>query len=378
MATIEAYETNSGRRYLVRYRTRERTQTMRRGFKTKRDAEAFASEVVVSVSAGEYISPTAARVTVGDLGPDWLLRKRTVKPSYQRSLNTSWRVHVEPRWGSVFVGDITATAVQAWVTELSVGKAARGKQPAVEGRSATIVSRAHGVLAGILDDAVKERRIRVNVARGVSLPRKSRRSRTYLDHQEVAALAANAGTHSTFVYVLAYCGLRWGEATGLRVKNVDLRRQRLTIEENAVEDAGKIIVGTPKTHEQRSVPFPDFLGELLATAVEGKRRNDLVFPRDDGTHMLRPKPRTPTNSGGWFESAVRRAGIPRVTPHDLRHTAASLAVSAGANVKAVQKMLGHKSAAMTLDVYADLFDTDLDAVATRLDEARTEALRNAA
>ena len=55
--------------------------------------------------------------------------------------------------------------------------------------------------------------------------------------------------------------------------------------------------------------------------------------------------------------------------HDLRHTAASLAVQAGANVKAVQRMLGHKSAAMTLDVYADLFDSDLEGVATRLDQA---------
>jgi integrase len=61
--------------------------------------------------------------------------------------------------------------------------------------------------------------------------------------------------------------------------------------------------------------------------------------------------------------------IPRVTLHDLRHTAASLAVSAGANVKAVQRMLGHASAAMTLDVYADLFDDDLDAVAEALNQA---------
>lgn len=60
-----------------------------------------------------------------------------------------------------------------------------------------------------------------------------------------------------------------------------------------------------------------------------------------------------------------------MTPHDLRHTAASLAVSAGANVKAVQRMLGHASAAMTLDTYADLFDDDLDAVAVGLDEARS-------
>lgn len=57
-----------------------------------------------------------------------------------------------------------------------------------------------------------------------------------------------------------------------------------------------------------------------------------------------------------------------MTIHDLRHTAASLAVSAGANIKAVQRMLGHASAAMTLDVYADLFDDDLDEVAEVLDK----------
>ncbi|WP_375386932.1 tyrosine-type recombinase/integrase [uncultured Amnibacterium sp.] len=65
--------------------------------------------------------------------------------------------------------------------------------------------------------------------------------------------------------------------------------------------------------------------------------------------------------------------FPKPTIHDLRHTAASLAVSAGANVKAVQRMLGHASAAMTLDVYADLFDEDLESVATALDDARTAA-----
>ena len=61
--------------------------------------------------------------------------------------------------------------------------------------------------------------------------------------------------------------------------------------------------------------------------------------------------------------------FPSLTPHDLRHTAASLAISAGANVKAVQRMLGHAKASMTLDTYADLFDTNLDAVAVELDAA---------
>lgn len=64
--------------------------------------------------------------------------------------------------------------------------------------------------------------------------------------------------------------------------------------------------------------------------------------------------------------------FPRVTPHDLRHTAASLAISAGANIKALQQMLGHASAAMTLDRYADLFEDDLDAVAAALHRARAK------
>ncbi|WP_410720419.1 tyrosine-type recombinase/integrase, partial [Brevibacillus sp. SIMBA_076] len=75
------------------------------------------------------------------------------------------------------------------------------------------------------------------------------------------------------------------------------------------------------------------------------------------------RPSASNNKRSWFLTALAGAGLERLTPHDLRHTAASLAVSSGANVKAVQRMLGHKSAAMTLDTYADLFDDDLDAVA---------------
>ena len=67
------------------------------------------------------------------------------------------------------------------------------------------------------------------------------------------------------------------------------------------------------------------------------------------------------------------SSFPELTPHDLRHTAASIAISAGANPKAVQRMLGHASAAMTLDTYADLFEDDLDAVSDRMNQARAEA-----
>ena len=82
----------------------------------------------------------------------------------------------------------------------------------------------------------------------------------------------------------------------------------------------------------------------------------------DGTDLPRPK-----STGGWFAGAVKRAKVQKITPHDLRHTCASISISSGVNVLALSRMLGHQSAKVTLDTYADLFDTDLDAVASVLD-----------
>ncbi|WP_412935140.1 site-specific integrase [Microbacterium sp. 2P01SA-2] len=169
------------------------------------------------------------------------------------------------------------------------------------------------------------------------------------------------------VLTLAYTGVRWGEATGLRVRSVNRLRKRFVIEENAVMIGYEVHVGTPKTHEKRSVPYPDRFAPMIEQACAGKGPEGLLF--DDGVSHMR-------NSGaqGWFANAVKRAqaidpSILRLTPRNLRDTTASLAISSGANVKAVQRMLGHASAAMTLDTYADLFDDDLDAVASRLNDA---------
>ncbi|MBN9632169.1 MAG: tyrosine-type recombinase/integrase, partial [Actinobacteria bacterium] len=136
----------------------------------------------------------------------------------------------------------------------------------------------------------------------------------------------------------------------------------LSVVENAVYINGSIVVGTPKTHERRSVPFPEFLSEPLGSACAGKARDALVF--DDGHGGYQRTPTMVANS--WWDRSLISAGLPPMTIHDLRHTAASLAVSTGANVKAVQRMLGHASAAMTRDTYSDLFEEDLDTVAQRL------------
>ena len=121
--------------------------------------------------------------------------------------------------------------------------------------------------------------------------------------------------------------------------------------------------GTPKAHAARQVPIPNFLVDMLTEVTAGKAADELVFT------TWRGKPLRNLNfRRDVFDKAASDAGLSGLTPHELRHTAASLAVSANANVKAVQKMLGHASAAMTLDVYSGLFDDDLDGVAERLNQ----------
>lgn len=352
MATIDKYELKSGTFYRVRYRTPEGRQTDKRGFKRKKDAEAWAATLEVSKLTGAYVPDSAGRITIRDLGPTWLELKN-VKPSHYRSLESSWRVHVKPYWADHPIGKITKTQVQTWINK------------SFEGKSPTVVLRAHGVLAGILDLAIDEQLLVQNKARGVVLPKKTRGMTSYLSWEQLHRLTVECGDKGNFVLFLATTGLRWGEAVALQGKHIDRKKRRITVERNYAQVGNRYELGTPKSAELRTVPVP-------STTLD---RVPLVMPE---VHVWRagaedkPIPR-PSPESGWFDAAVSRLRaadehFPRVTPHDLRHTAASLAVSAGANVKALQRMLGHASASMTLDVYADLFDDDLDAVAVALEQ----------
>lgn len=353
MATIEKCQTSRGEIcYRVRYRTPDNRSTQKRGFKTKRDAEAFANSVEVDKRTGAYVKPSLGRITVRELAPDWLARKKqATAASHHRMLESAWRVHVEPKWGRMSVADIDLGSIEAWIASMGA-----------KGSGATTVLRAHGVLSGILADAVKAKRLTVNPAKGVdNLPRKTTRRHVYLSAEDVRRLADEAAEHRALVLLLAYCGLRWGEAIGLRLIDVEFLRRRLNVSENAVQLGTKHAVGPTKGRHARSVPVPEFVLNELSRQCGGKAPGDLVFPSRDGGYLQRPK-----SSTGWFQAAVKRAKVQKVTPHDLRHTCASLAVSAGVNVLALQRMLGHKSAKITLDTYADLFDDDLDAVAVSL------------
>jgi integrase len=251
------------------------------------------------------------------------------------------------------------------------------------------VRKVHRVLSLILDLAVRDGRLARNAAAGINLPRPNRQERQYLSHAEVDALAEACAAfggqplsqhrrlderrcedYRLIVLFLAYTGVRFGEMAALRVARLDFQRRRALIAESVTLVRSSPVFGTPKTHERREVPIPPFLVEDLARHVAAKGPEDLVFP---GTRSGGPL-RAPVFRQAAFAAAAESIGRPGLYPHELRHTAASLAIASGADVKVVQQMLGHASAAMTLDQYGHLFGDRLDEVAERMAAAREAAV----
>ena len=347
-----------------KYQARWRDDTGRqrkRSFRTKGQADDWLAEVRTDTRRGSFVDPALAKVTIGTWGEEWIARQAHLTEKSTESLLSLWRSRVKPRWDRVQLGRVRHDDVVQWVADLLK-----------EGLSASRTRQSYHLLTGLLDDAVKAGRLPRNPAAGVDLPRLPPGRRMYLTHRQLAQLAAeavhrapgvgaeidpvkDAPIHRTVVLVLGYCGLRWGELAELRVRCWDSARKRLSVEKS-------------KNHEARSVPVPDRVAELLDALAKDRPRDARLFtsPRGAAINGRNFRDR-------YYDAAAGRIGFPDLDVHSLRHTAASLAIAAGANVKVVQRMLGHKSAKMTMDRYGHLFDTDLDDVATRLSAAAAAA-----
>jgi len=332
-------------------------QQRKRSFARKVDAERYLTTVESSKLAGAYIDPALARLVVGEWAKRWLDGRAQLKPSTRERYAGILREHIEPRWADVRLADVSHADIQAWVAGLTAV------------RSAATVHKVHRVMSLVLALAVKDGRLGRNPADGISLPRVVSVERRYLSHPQVLALADECGDpYRLVVLFLAYTGVRWGEMAALRVGRLDLLRRRALIAESVTLVNGAQMWGTPKGHERREVPIPLFLINDLAVHVVGKTRDDLVFTGVKGGAL-----RTQVFRRAVLDAAAASVGVAGLHPHELRHTAASLAIASGANVKVVQQMLGHKSAVMTLDLYGHLFGDQLDEVADRLDDAARAA-----
>ena len=261
-------------------------------------------------------------------------------------------MHVAPRWAGTAIGDVRYSDVAAWVAELWRQRGRVDRRDRLLGAGAHPRRRGARPAARIQPGARRETAEAPAAAQRVPDRRAS-----------CSGLPTSPAATGSLVLLLGVGGLRWGEAAALRVCDVDFLRRRVELHRNAVYVGAGFAVGSLKCNKSRTVVLPAFVVDALAQTAEGKRPRRSAVAVTVGGYLV-----PPSSADSWLAGAVRRCQkadptFPRVTAHALRHTAASLAISAGANPKVVQRMLGHASAAMTLDVYADLFDADLGTVA---------------
>src|SRR5690606_8466722 len=154
---------------------------------------------------------------------------------------------------------------------------------------------------------------------------------------------------------LGTTGCRFSEMAALRVDDVVQTPHGLGVRVHRAATQSKrtsgAVFGPTKTHQTRTVPVPAALDEYVRTRVAFTAPGGYLFPSPTGGVWTNTNFRA---RSGWMD-ATRRAGVEGTTIHDLRHTAASLLIAAGADVKAVQVILGHSTATMTMDLYGHLF-----------------------
>ncbi len=361
-----------GKRWRARYVDPNGVERSR-SFDTKAAAQKFLdSDVTTKVVTGTWVDPDRSGVLFGVVAEKWFATKKFRKPKTVAGYRSLLDTIVLPRWGDVRLREIEFEDIQEWVVALSESGSSR-----FEGRglSASRVIQSYQVLSQVLRFAIKAKRLAANPAEDIDLPSMMAGERRYLTHVEVMRLAMAAGRFRPLVLTLAYTGIRFCEAIALRTSNVDLEQRRIRITRSATGVTGKGIVETDtKNHTTRAVPVPGTLAKDLANLLSGRRPDALVFPSHKGGYL------TSTEFRWVFDQAAKDAGLAGVVPHGLRHTAASLAISAGANIKVVQRMLGHKTATLTLDLYGHLFPDDLDVVANGMDagaRAAADYLRTA-
>lgn len=329
-----------------------------KSFLRKADAERWLSRERSLMAQGDWTDPALGRITFGEYVDAWLDARTDLKPKTRHQYQFLLALHVLPTWSTVPLAKITFEGLSQWVARLTMN-----------GLGPSGVRQAVFVTSAALDHASRSRRIRANPARGLKLPRPPRRDHVFLTHDQVHDLASASGSWRVLVLLLAYTGLRWGEATALRVCDIDLARRRIDVRRAFSDVGGRIVLGTPKSHQARTVPIPRFLARELSALMNGKKPDDLVFTTPGG-HVLR----LPNWRRDAFLSARSRANIStRFRVHDLRHTAASLMIQAGYPPKMLQEIMGHASITTTLDLYGHLYPGDMDRYADRLDSAADEA-----
>ena len=335
-----------------------RRQRSKGGFPTKAAAQAYLTNKVNAVQTGEYVE--TIKLTFGDyLTGHWLpIMKRSIRASTLDSYERMLKLHVIPRLGRLQIQDLTSGHLDSLYTDLLNGGRADGSG----GLSPKTVRYIHNTVHKALRDAQRKQLIHRNVADSADPPRihqsGSASMRTWTAEQVRAFLDGLTGHRLVAAYTLAATtGMRRGEVLGLRWRDVDFEARRLAVRQTVTCVNYKVAFSTPKTARGRRLIAVD-TGTVAALQAHRRRQDeeraalgmayqdlDLVFPKLDGT------PTNPDFFSQCFDRTVARLKLPRIRLHDLRHTHATLALSAGVPPKVISDRLGHATVAFTLDVY---------------------------
>lgn len=361
-----------------------------KSFDRKAQATAHVAAVTTDLTTGTYVDIKRSATTFGTVAEAWLKTKEAANraPKTIAGYRGLLDVVILPKWKHEPLRDIDHERVQNWVTWLATDPAARrhekkGKEDA--GLSPARVLQTHQVVHQVLAYAVRSKYLPSNPADYVQLPSKPQSKDLALTHDQVHRLAEETAAAeqavrrrsdtvqarvspeglATMVRFLAYTGLRYGECAALRVGDVDTEKRRVSVGRSitGVRGQGRIEGGT-KTHQKRTVPIlTTALNEDLKRIIEGREKAEFLFPGPDGGAM----------AVGWFrvrfDKAVTKLKFDGVTPHTLRHSAGSLALQSGASVVTVQKLLGHRNATTTMNVYSHMLPDDFDNLAAAMDQA---------
>jgi len=293
----------------------------------------------------------AEHQTIEQFLESWLEAKRPrVEYNTWRAAREHASLHIVPTLGKLKLARLTAQQVQALYAAL-LGK----------GLSTTTVRHIHVTLKAALRSAVRLDLVARNVAELVDPPRPSEVEMRVLTRDQARAfLAATEGDRLHALFVLALTtGMRRGELLGLQWRDLILAEQTLQVRRSLTRSSQGFRLAEPKTRKSRrmirlSAPAAEALRQHRARQLEERMHladvyedQDLVFARLIGTPL---GPSQVTNK--HFRPALARAGLPQIRFHDLRHTAATLLLSARVNPKVVSEMLGHASISITLDIYA--------------------------
>jgi integrase len=276
------------------------------------------------------------------------------------------RVHIKPTLGKAKLRALTPNHLRALYRE----KLDAGLTPRT-------VNYIHVTLHKALKDAVSDGLILKNVAAAVKSPRPEKPEIHPLTREQALTLLdAASGDRFEALYVVAvHCGLREGELLGLEWGDLDLDAGTLQVRRTLSETRTGHKFEKPKNGKGRSVKLSQRAVEALKRqrARQNEERlaagslwqdHDLVFPTGIGTTM------SGTNlTGRHFKPLLKRAKIPAIRLHDLRHTCATILLMAGKHPKYVQELLGHASISITLDTYSHVIEGMDGGLAEAMDEA---------